>query len=94
MKKSVKLTQDFGIVIRKGAIFQKGISEDQIRMVFEESSPIDENDQLLSYGPHFGAEAMEEFGKRLSKIGLDYIDDFFYFYGDFPDWANFSVSIK
>ncbi len=54
--------------------------------------PLDENDELLSYGPHFGAEAMEEMGKRLSRLGLLYLDDFFYFHGDFPEWANFSIS--
>ncbi|NBU21250.1 hypothetical protein EBS43_07560 [bacterium] len=94
MKNPIKISFEFGIVIRKDAITKKQISKEKIAEVFEGSSPLDESDVLLSYGPHFGAEAMEELGKRLSKLGLEYVDDFFYFQGDFPDWAEFSVNLK
>ncbi len=94
MKKPIKISFEFGIVIRKDAIKTKHIAKEKITEVFEGEKPLDESDVLLSYGPHFGADAMEELGKRLSKLGLEYIDDFFYFQGDFPDWAEFSVNLK
>ena len=94
MRNPIKVTFEFGIVIRKDAIEKKNISREKVTAVFEGDKPLDESEVLLSYGPHFGLEAMEELGKRLSKLGLEYIDDFFYFQGDFPDWAAFSVNIK
>src|SRR4051812_24080229 len=95
MKNPIRLTTTFGIVIRKKAFFERNIDQNRLKLeVFTISSPLEENDDLISYGPHFGGEVMEELGKRLSKIGLEYIDDFFYFHGDFPDWAEFSVALK
>lgn len=91
MKKTVNITSEYGIVIRKEILVNKNISSVQLVSVFENAQPLDENEKLISYGPHFGAEAMEEFGKRLSQLGLEYMEDFFYFYGDFPEWVRFSV---
>lgn len=94
MKNRIRISFEFGIVIRKEAITTKHISKEKIMEVFEGDKPLDESDVLLSYGPHFGAEAMKELGSRLSQLGLEYIDDFFYFHGDFPDWVEFSVNLK
>ena len=90
----IKIHSDFGIILRKSAIAKRGISKEKITEAFEQNKPLDENDSIVSYGPHFGEEAMEEFGKRLSKLGLEYLDDFFYFKGDFPEWAAFYVALK
>ena len=55
----------------------------------EVEKPLDSNEFLLSFGPSFGPEALDEFFRRLQELGLEYIDDFFIFTGDFPDWCEF-----
>ena len=50
--------------------------------------------ELLSYGPHVGMEAAQEFALRLDKIGLVYIDDYFIMSGDFPQWVTFEAKVK
>lgn len=94
MTRFVKISSEFGIILRKSAIVKKGLSLEKVFQTFEYSKPLDENDSIISYGPHFGEEAMEEFGRRLSKLGFEYLDDFFYFRGDFPEWAEFFVGSK
>ncbi|MEO5971346.1 MAG: hypothetical protein ABIQ95_15580 [Bdellovibrionia bacterium] len=94
MKRQIKITDEFGIIIRKKALLEKSIKIEAVLAAFENESPMDENEDLISFGPHFGGEAMDNFGKRLTKLGLEYIDDYFNFYGEFPGWAEFSVALK
>jgi hypothetical protein len=94
MKNKVKITSEFGVIIRKKSLAEKNISLDKLKEAAENATPMSEDEELISYGPHFGPEAMDNFGKKLNEIGLEYIDDFFNFYGDFPDWAEFSVALK
>lgn len=56
---------------------------------FEMDSPDSENEELMTYGPNFGLDSAEILRKRLEKVGLESIHDFFYFHGDCPDWAEF-----
>lgn len=86
----VKVTNFFGIIIRKDAIYKKSLSISDIKDVIE-TDLIDENDELLSYGPCFGEEAANNISKELESKGLEYVDDYFIFQGDFPDWMSFRV---
>jgi hypothetical protein len=43
----------------------------------EQSPPLDISDDIVSFGPSFGGEAADEFVKRLTAAGLEYLDDFF-----------------
>jgi hypothetical protein len=68
MRSSIEVTSEFGIVIRKAALNAKGVDKGKLPAIFAKTAPFDENDDLLSYGPHFGEEAMEELGKQL-RVG-------------------------
>jgi hypothetical protein len=89
----VKATNFFGIIIRKDAISKKSLSIDDIKKLIE-TDLIDESDELLSFGPCFGEEAADNIGKKLITKGLQYVDDYFIFQGDFPDWMSFKVGLN
>ena len=54
-------------------------------------APLDSNERLASFGPHFGQEALDEFLRRLSAAGLAYFDDFIEFSGVWPEWCRFKA---
>ncbi len=82
---------EYGLVIRRGCLFDVGLTVDEVSKLLEFPSPLDSNDDIVSYGPCFGGEAADEFCRRLTNIGLQYVDDFFVFNGDFPFWCTFKV---
>ncbi|MBL6989885.1 MAG: hypothetical protein ISR65_08905 [Bacteriovoracaceae bacterium] len=90
---SIKVTNFHGIIIKKDAIASKSINIEEILKALE-SSPLDESNDLISFGPSFGKEAADEFIKRLEKLGLDYVEDFYVFEGDFPEWISFRVELN
>jgi len=59
----------------------------------EVKEPFDMNDELLSFGPSFGQEALDVLTDRLIALGLVYVDDFFEFVGIFPTWCRFHASL-
>jgi hypothetical protein len=93
LKDNVDVTNFYGLIIRIEAIKNLSISKENLNDIME-SKPLDQNDFLVSYGPRFGKEASDEFIRRLEKIGLKYVDDFFVFEGDFPEWISFSVKLN
>ncbi|KAB2877342.1 hypothetical protein F9K33_16515 [bacterium] len=84
--KNVKISTPFGILIRLNALMKCNIKRDHILAIMEVDNPLDENENLISFGPHFGEEAAAEFTNRLERIGLRYIDDYFVFKEDIPEW--------
>jgi len=88
----MQISSDYGIVIRRAPLREKRIQRSALVAAME-SDPLDENADLLSFGPHFGGEAAEEFMRRLEGLGLEFYDDFFIFQGDFPTWCSFSGSL-
>jgi hypothetical protein len=88
----VRVTGEFGIVVRLASLNEQGISFEKLQIAIEASSPFDSNAEIASFGPHFGTEALEILVRRLSDLGLKYFDDFFEFSGDFPKWCIFGVS--
>ncbi len=94
MKDIVKITNYFGLVIRKSSLEEKKIALDTIKTKVFESDPLDENKELISYGPHFGGEEIKVYEERLKKIGLEYVDDYFDFSNDYPDWLDLFVGLK
>ena len=84
--KPVQVSTDYGIVVRKAALDRLGIGLD--RVVSEmEAQPFDENADLLSFGPHFGREAAEEFSRRLDALGMEFAGDYFVFDLMLPQWC-------
>jgi hypothetical protein len=92
--KFVQLSSEYGIVVRRSALDAGGVSREALLRAMEASRPLDEDETLVSFGPHFGEEAAAEFTRRLESLGLVYVDDFFVFSGDFPVWCRFGASLK
>lgn len=91
---TVNLTAEFGLVVRRAALDQRGLSYRKVLDAMETEAPLDVNDEVISFGPHFGSEAVTVFVRRLEAIGLINIDDFFVFVGDFPEWCGFAGFLK
>jgi hypothetical protein len=91
---TVNLTSEFGLVVRRVALEQRGVSYRELLDAMESEAPLDVNEDLISFGPQFGWEAATEFVRRLESLGLRNIDDFFVFTGDFPEWCGFAGFLK
>ncbi|GFE88653.1 hypothetical protein [Steroidobacter agaridevorans] len=91
---SVVISAENGIVVRLAALRAKGIQFKRVLDAMEVDKPLDKNEDIASFGPHFGREAADEFQRRLESLGLVYIDDFFIFSGDFPDWTAFQMELR
>jgi hypothetical protein len=90
---TIAATTEYGIVIRRAAVTRKGISYQDVLKAMEVEQPLDGNADLVSFGPSFGEEAMNEFISRLKKLGLEYFDDFFSFAYDMPQWCSVRVGL-
>lgn len=84
----VQISNDFGIVIRKASLELRNLSRNRLLEMMEVEEPLDEDDHLLSFGPHFGEEAAKEFIRRLESGGLVYLEDFFDFTEALPQWCG------
>lgn len=90
---TVKVTAEYGIVVRRKALSEKIISYSMVLEAMETEAPLDSNDDLISFGPSFGGEALDSFIKRLQILGLEYVDDFFSITFDMPPWCDLRVGI-
>jgi hypothetical protein len=88
-KPYISLTSEFGLVVRREALNERGVLLGDLLAALEVSEPLDENSYLISFGPHFGQEAMDTMTQRLISIGLRYFDDFFEFSRVYPKWCVF-----
>ncbi|KVW31912.1 hypothetical protein [Burkholderia ubonensis] len=88
----MKVSRDFGIVVRRAAIAAKDIDLSAIMAEFHFQTYFDESDRLISLGPFFGGDAADECMRSLEKLGLTYVDDFFVFAEFVRDWCSFEVS--
>ena len=91
---AVTLTSEFGLVVRRAALRQRGVSYAKLLELMEAEKPLDASEELVSFGPHFGSEAAAEFVRRLEAAGMINIEDFFVFVGDFPEWCSFKGLLK
>lgn len=85
---TVTLTSEFGLVVRRAALEQRGVSYAHLLHALEVEAPLDMNEDLISFGPHFGLEAVTELARRLESAGLINVDDFFVFASDVPEWCR------
>ncbi|MCK6190651.1 hypothetical protein [Pseudomonas sp. EYE_354] len=85
---------EYGVVIRRQELLSKFIDIDRLLAVLEFDAPLDISTDLVSFGPCFGGEAADELTRRLEALGLQYVDDFFVFSGEFPFWCKFKVGIS
>jgi hypothetical protein len=89
-----RLSAQFGIVIRKARLAELGLDLDTVLEKLETDVAFDEDEQVLSLGPHFDDAAAADLGARLSTLGLLEIDDWFIFRGDVPEWCTLSVALS
>ncbi len=89
-----KLSSQFGIVIRKARLEELGLDLDTVLEKLETDVAFDEDDHVLSLGPHFDDAAAADLGSRLSALGLEETDDWFIFRGDVPEWCALSVGLS
>jgi hypothetical protein len=89
--RNIQVTSEFGIIVRRAALAERGVSWTDLLRILEASAPFDSNETLASFGPHFGQEALGEFLRRLSAAGLVYFDDFVEFTGVWSEWCRFKV---
>ncbi|WKA26486.1 hypothetical protein [Bradyrhizobium roseum] len=83
------MTTEFGLIVRRSALVERQVDLQDLFAVMEVGEWFDASDDLLSFGPHFGHEALITIVSRLIELGLVYFDDFFEFCGDYPPWCAF-----
>lgn len=87
----MRVSSDFGIVVRREALEDKRVDLSPVLVEFNFDRYFDQSNAFISLGPFFGGDAADDCMKCLESLGLDYIDDFFVFTGDFPQWCRFEV---
>jgi hypothetical protein len=94
MTKGVKVSADYGIVVRRASLKRLALSDEAVYELMEVERPFDQDEELMSFGPHFGIEAARELSRRLEAKGLVYPDDLFIFEESVPDWCELRVSAE
>ncbi|ODP30914.1 hypothetical protein [Pandoraea sp. ISTKB] len=87
----INVTPEYGLVIRKAALFERGVSLEKLLATMKVEAPLDSDDRLISFGPSFGQEALDGLMRELLGLGLQYFDDFVEVIGDYPAWCRFKV---
>jgi hypothetical protein len=87
----MKVSKDFGIVIRRDALVQKSIDLSSVMREFNFSKNYDDSPEFVSLGPFYGGDNADDCMRSLEGKGLAYIDDFFILEGYFPDWCRVEV---
>jgi hypothetical protein len=88
----VAATPEFGLIVRKPALAENGISKSALLDILENTEVLGEDEGLISFGPLFGEEALEEMMNRLTAHRLNYVDDFFELNLLLPTWARLGVA--
>jgi hypothetical protein len=91
---AVAATNEYGLVVRRRALLEKGVEYESLLKALEAQKPLDHNDELITFGPSFGAEAMNEFMARLQYLGLTYVDDFYCLSFDLPPWCGLRLVFR
>lgn len=89
---SIAVTACHRIVVRKDALRAKCIPVGDVLHALKATAPLDEDGQLISFGPSLGEEALHEFIRRLEALGLDYFTDYFTISADIPEWCALHAS--
>ena len=79
------------MIVRRRALAERGVDPAAFWDAMEGESPLAENDDMLSFGPLFGEEALTEYSRRPAALGLIYIDDFHGLNFDLPEWLAVSL---
>jgi hypothetical protein len=83
----------FSIVIRADALVERGVDRGELLKLFEVEAPQGEVSGLMSFGPHQGVEISDGLCAQLEAFGLLYVDDYFVFAPEVPDWCAFGARL-
>jgi hypothetical protein len=89
---SVNVTHEYGLIIRRAALVQRDVSLKSVLDVLKVNHPLDQDEKLISFGPSFGQEALDELIRLLIGLGLHHVDDFIEVVGDYPSWVSFRAT--
>lgn len=81
----------YGVVVRRAALAERNVTLPALLEAMENRFPLDQDDKLLSFGPHFDGDALHVFHHRLVDLGLRYVDDFIELVMDHPNWCQFYI---
>ena len=87
----VKVTPEYGLIVRRDALREQGVSFDALLAAMDAQNPMDMNDHLISFGPLLEDGAFEDVIQSLRALGLEYYNDFVEFVGAYPKWCCFHV---
>ena len=87
----MKVSKDFGIVVRRAALEDRAINLCSVMNEFHLDEYFDESEEFISLGPFFGKDNADNCMNSLVRQGLVYIDDFFILEGYFPEWCTVEV---
>lgn len=90
----IAATAEYGLVLRKKSLAEKGMSPSALSDIMADIDILGEDDDLISFGPLFGEEALEEIKTRLSAGNLEYADDYFELNLLLPYWVKLGVAYR
>lgn len=85
---SVNVTNHCGVVLRLASLDEKRVKWSDVLTAFEVDGPLDRDELIASFGPHFGQQALDTIMARLNALGLVYVDDYFDIVMDLPEWFS------
>lgn len=84
----MKISRDFGIVVRRATLAEKAVDLSAVLCEFNFADCFDESDRLVSLGPFFGGDVADACMRSLERLGLVYFDDFFIVEQTYPGWCE------
>jgi len=63
--RSIQVTNEYGIIVQRAALAERDVSWIDLLRILEANSQLDSNETLVSFGPHFEREALDESLRRL-----------------------------
>lgn len=83
---SIAITSEHDIIVRREGMKRVGLTDADVSALLDGVDRRGVSQDLLVFGPCFGAEAATELHGRLERAGLGYVSDFFVLAIDLPDW--------
>ncbi|WP_439890859.1 hypothetical protein ACS7SF_17120 [Ralstonia sp. 25C] len=77
-----------GLVIRRNALIERGMSMEDFLDVAGRSEPLDDDDQLILSGAAIDHETLLDIERALTVLGFRYFDDFVEVSDVRPEWCK------
>ena len=90
----ISVTFNKGLLVRKPRLSEIGVSRQAVLDVFGGAGPLDEDDDLMSFGPLGDETVLKEKCQALMSLGIDYGFDQVDLNAEFPDWITFRAILE